>query len=249
MDDFYDRLAPFYDLIFPDWDASIERQAANLAGIIRDRWGSKVQTILDVACGIGTQSIGLAMKGFAVTGSDLSAKAVERAKIESSQRGVKIDFSVCEMRAVHDHHGRQFDVVIACDNSVPHLLSDQEILRAFRQMRACVRPGGGCLVTLRDYDHEERGNGLLKPYGVRDRNETRYAIFQVWDFVGDIYDLTMYIVVDDGVGQPQTHVMRSKYYAIGSDRLMELMSQAGFGPVERLDGKYYQPVVVGNREV
>jgi 2-polyprenyl-3-methyl-5-hydroxy-6-metoxy-1,4-benzoquinol methylase len=76
MDDFYDRMAPLYDLIFPDWDASIERQAGQLAGIIHERWGIGVRSVLDVACGIGTQSIGLARRGFQVTASDLSAGAV-----------------------------------------------------------------------------------------------------------------------------------------------------------------------------
>ena len=151
------------------------------------------------------------------------------------------------MRVAHDHHGRQFDVVIACDNAIPHLLSDDEILVAFRQMHDCTRPGGGCLVTVRDYDREERGTGLVKPYGVRERDGKRYVIFQVWDFAGDIYDLAMYFVVDDGGWQPETHVMRSKYYAIGTDRLMELMRRAGFASVERLDGKFYQPVLVGSR--
>ena len=203
MDDFYDRLAPLYDLIFPDWDASIERQAEQLAGIIRRALGDGVRTVLDVACGIGTQSIGLARQGFAVTASDLSAGAVERARVEARRRGVEIDFSVCDMRAAHDHHGRQFDVVIACDNSIPHLLTDDEILLALRQMHDCTRPGGGCLVTVRDYDREERGTGLVKPYGVRDRDGKRYVIFQVWDFAGEVYDLAMYFVVDDGGGSPR----------------------------------------------
>src|SRR3954447_12286902 len=100
MDDFYDRLAPLYDLIFLDWGASMEQQAGQLAAIIGDRWGADVRTILDVACGSGTKSIGLA----------------------------------------------------------------------------------------------------------------RYVIFQVRDFAGDIYDLAMYFVADDGGGQPETHVMRSRYY-------------------------------------
>ena len=85
MDDFYDRLAPLYDLIFLDWDASMEQQAGHLAAIIGERWGSDVRTILDVACGIGTQSIGLASKGFAITASDLSAGAVERAQVRERQ--------------------------------------------------------------------------------------------------------------------------------------------------------------------
>ena len=65
------------------------------------------------------------------------------------------------------HHQRQFDVVISCDNSITHLLTDEDILLALRQMYACVRPGGGCVVTVRDYAHEARGVGIVKPYGVR----------------------------------------------------------------------------------
>ena len=42
--------------------------------------------------------------------------------------------------------------------------------------------------------------------------------------------------------------MRSKDYAVGTDRLMGLMRRAGFASVERLDGKFYQPALVGSRK-
>jgi SAM-dependent methyltransferase len=249
MDDFYDRIAPFYHLISPDWDASIERQADQLAEIFRDHWGGGSKSVLDVSCGIGTQAIGLARKGHGVTASDRSAGAIERAREEARRRGVRIDFSVCDMRAAHGHQGRQFDVVISCDNSIPHLLTDAEILTALRQMYACARPGGGCLLTVRDYDREERGTGIVKHYGTREEAGVRYAIFQVWDFRGDVYDLAMYFVADDRSAGPLTaHVMRSRYYAIGTGHLLDLMRQAGFASVERLDGRFYQPVLVGSRE-
>ena len=66
--------------------------------------------------------------------------------------------------------------------------------------------------------------------------------------MGDINDLSMYFVVDDGGSHPETQVMRSKYYAIGTARLMELMRHAGFVSVERLDWNLYQPVLVGSKE-
>jgi SAM-dependent methyltransferase len=249
MDDFYDRLTPFYHLIFQDWDASIERQAGQLAAIIEGRWGTDVRSILDVSCGIGTQALALAGRGYDVTASDLSGAAVARAEAEARRRGVAIPFSVCDMRTAAAHHRRSFDLVISCDNSITHLLDDDDLLLAFRQMYECARPGGGCLVTVRDYDREERGSGLFKPYGVRYRDGRRHLLFQVWDFQGDIYDLSLYVVIEDSEGGPATtHVMRSKYYAIGTDRLMELMREAGFASVERLDGPFYQPALVGNRE-
>ncbi|HEY8504178.1 MAG TPA: class I SAM-dependent methyltransferase [Gemmataceae bacterium] len=248
MSEFYDRLAPFYHLIYPDWEASVARQAEQLAAVIRGRWGG-ARTVLDVSCGIGTQAIGLAAAGFAVTGSDLSARGVERARREAAARGLDIPFSVCDMRAASRHHRGPFDVVLSCDNSVPHLLTDADILAALREMFACARPGGGCLLSVRDYDREPRGAGIVRPYGVREEAGKRYLVFQVWDFDGACYDLAMYFVEDDRAGgTARTHVMRSRYYAIGTGRLLELMREAGFADVERLDGVFYQPVLVGTRK-
>ena len=96
MSDFYDRMASLYHLIFQDWDASIERQAGQLVSIIEERWGLGCRTVLDVSCGIGTQALGLAMRGFTVTASDLSSGAIARAKVESQRRSLQIDFSVCD---------------------------------------------------------------------------------------------------------------------------------------------------------
>jgi hypothetical protein len=116
-------------------------------------------------------------------------------------------------------------------------------------MYDCTRPGGGCLLTVRDYDREERGIGLVKPYGIREEGGKRYVVFQVWDFEDRVYDLAMYFVVDDRTSeQIVTHVMRTQYNAVGTDHLLALMRRAGFTSAERLDGRFYQPVLVGNRE-
>ena len=249
MSEFYDRMASLYHLIFQDWDDSIERQAGQLTSIIEERWGTGCRSILDVSCGIGTQAIGLAKRGVAVSASDASEGAIARAKAEAQRRGVEIDFSVCDMREAYAHHRRQFDVVISCDNSITHLLNDSDLLLALQQIYDCTRPGGGCLLTVRDYDREERGTGLIKPYCVREEDGKRYVIFQVWDFVGQIYDMAMYFVVDDRSSETLvTHVMRTKYNAVGTDHLLTLMRKAGFTKTERLDGRFYQPVLVGNRE-
>lgn len=249
MTNFYDQTARLHHLIFQNWDESIERQAEQLTSIIHERW-KDATTILDVSCGIGTQAIGLAKKGFVVTASDLSEGAVARARIESKGRGVEIDFSICDMRAAHDHLQRQFDVVVSADNSITHLLTDDDLLAALGQMFDCTRPGGGCLLTLRDYDKEDRGTGLVKPYGVREERGKRYVIFQIWDFVGQVYDMAMYFVEDDrSLDQVVTHVMRTKYNAVGTDHLLELMRKAGFVSTERIDGRFFQPVLVGRRDV
>jgi SAM-dependent methyltransferase len=244
---FYDHLAPFYHLIYQDWDASIARQAASLDGLLKEHWGDQVKTILDVACGVGTQSLGLASLGYTVTASDLSPEEVERARKEAAARGLHIDLSVADMREAHAHHKAQFDLVIACDNAVPHLLSDADLLNAFQQMYRCVRPGGGCLISVRDYEKEDRSGVHVKPYGVRIEGSTKYIVLQVWEFFGSIYNLAMYFVEDKGEAGCVTHVMRTRYYAVGIDTLMSLLSQAGFVDVERIDGRFFQPVIIAKR--
>jgi len=247
--EFYDQLSPFYHLLYKDWDAGMVRQAECLRDAIRAQWGDQAQSVLDVSCGIGTQSLGLARLGFHVTASDLSPQAVARAQKEAETRHLSIPFTICDMREAYRHHGGGFDVVISCDNSIPHLLSDEEILLALQEMHACLRPTGGCLLTIRAYDTEERGRGIVKPYGIREDGGKRYLIFQVWDFEGEQYALSMYFIEDDlQSGAIQTHVMRSRYYAISPNRLLELMEQAGFAEVKRLDEVFYQPVLVGTKK-
>ncbi len=69
----YDELAAHYDQIFEDWEASIVRQATVLGGMLDHECGDpRPIRVLDCACGIGTQSLGLAMEGFDVTGCDIS---------------------------------------------------------------------------------------------------------------------------------------------------------------------------------
>src|SRR5262249_39457021 len=168
------------------------------------------------------------------------------ARSEAAQRGLVIEFSVCDMRQAFACHGGGFDVVLSADNAIPHLLDDGEILRALESMHACLRPGGGCVLTVRDYDREPRGVNIVKPYAVRTENGKRFLVVQVWDFTGELYDLTLYIIEEDlATGTVAARSMRSRYYAIGTSRLLGLMQRAGFAGVQRIDDVLYQPVLIG----
>jgi SAM-dependent methyltransferase len=244
---FYDELAPFYHLVYPDWEASVARQSAALDALLGQLCGEGPLAVLDAACGIGTQALGLAARGHAVTASDVSSAAVERARREAAKRSLAIDFSVADLRRLSDHHRRVFDAVIACDNALPHLLTDDDLLTAFGQLFACTRPGGACLVSVRDYDREDRTGVQIKPYGMRVDGGLRYLVFQVWEFRGELYDLAMYFVEDRGGPEARTRVLRTRYYAVGTEKLLALMRRAGFADARRLDGAFFQPLLVGTR--
>lgn len=45
-----------------------------------------------------------------------------------------------------------FDVVVCADNSLPHLLTPQDVTRALGEMCRVARPRGLVVVSTRDYD-------------------------------------------------------------------------------------------------
>ena len=76
---------------------------------------------------------------------------------------------------------------------------------------------------------------------MREADGARWILFQLWNPHPPLYDTTMYVVEDRG-SETRTHTMRATYYALPVARLMELMRDAGFEDVRRLDeDAFYQP--------
>ena len=122
---FYDALAAHHHLLFADWPAAIAAHGAVLDRVIRAA-GATGATLLDCACGIGTQALGLAARGYRVTGSDLSPAALARARREAAARGLEIDFRAADMRSLATSVPAGFDVVVAADNALADLIDDDD---------------------------------------------------------------------------------------------------------------------------
>lgn len=244
--DFYNSLAPYYKYVYLDWDKSVANQAKVLGSIIKEFFGEK-KTLLDASCGIGTQSIGLAELGYEVSASDLSDEEVRLARQEADKRRLKIDFQVADMCKVSKVYNKKFDIVLSADNSIPHLLTDEDILKTFKEFYALLNSRGGCIITVRDYQNinPEKQKYILNPRHVHDAPEGKIVMFDLWEFDGDYYNLSMYLVKDNGNGALETIAMRSRYYCITTDKLEGLMREAGFTSVQTLKDKFYQPVILG----
>jgi len=242
---FYDELAPWYHLVFQNWDASVARQGAQLESIIRERWGESARLVLDAAVGIGTQALGLAARGFRVVGSDLSPVAVGRARLEAGKRQLSLPCHVADFRALAIRPA-SVDVVLVADNALPHLEDERQIEAALAELHRCARPGGGLLLSMRDYGTPPaHGTAETHPYGERVWEGRRYQLHQVWTWRGPRYDVTMELVAE-GSTVPKAAVTTS-YLAITPQRVAELMRAVGFADVARLDARFFQPVLVATR--
>lgn len=235
---FYDDLAATYHLMFADWDASMARQAEALDGMLDGFLGGR-SAILDCACGIGTQAIGLAARGHDVVGTDLSPVAAARALVEASNRGVSLPTAAADMRALPfpDH---TFDVVVAADNAVPHLLTAADVVSAVREMRRVLRPGGRLVLTTRDYDAIRREHPLSTPPQVSQTSTGRVITFQLWHWHddGERYDLE-HFQLHDGA----TRIRTTTYWALTRSELTALVAEAGFVDITWPDIEFFQPVL------
>lgn len=247
--EFYDRLTPFYHLIYADWNSTIRQHGEALDQIIRSTGAETPCAVLDAACGIGTQALGLASMGYQVTASDFCSASLDRTQNEAIQRGLSIRTTVADMRELYAHHHRTFDVVIACDNAIPHLLSDAEILVALKEFYRCTAPGGLCLISIWDYTNVElRGPAQVHPNGVHQVEKARYVLLQVSNPQPPLHETIFYIIEHREGAPPVTHTSRVICYAVPIYRLMRLMGDAGFHEVRRVDGVFAQPVIIGRKK-
>lgn len=250
---FYDELADSYHLIFADWRASMRRQAAVLDRLLRAELGAGPHTILDAACGIGTQAIGLAAFGHEVHGSDLSPAAVERARRETAAFGIPLTFGVADMRTVADQVAGTFDVVLACDNALPHLLTEEELSQAVASMAVKLRPGGLFLASIRDYDRLVADRPRTEGPRVFDDAEGRRISFQVWDWADDGRSYRVHqFLVRQLEGRWHTDHFATDYRALLRGELTAALATIGLAAVhwhEPEDSGYYQPIVTARKRL
>jgi glycine/sarcosine N-methyltransferase len=250
VSEFYDGLAADYHLVYGDrWDAAVAEQGAALDRLIRNEHPGATD-VLDCSCGIGTQAIGLAMHGYRVYGTDISERSVERARDEAARLGVEVAFGVADFLDLAAVAGA-FDVVMSCDNALPHLLSDADVERALRAMRAMLRPGGLLVISTRDYDAALVDRpATAPPVLIAGPPRRLFVRLHDWDGADSAYHTVRFFVLTES-GTGWTLAQHSvRYRAITSHALSRVAQRAGFGSVRwhAADAVgYHQPVMTATR--
>jgi SAM-dependent methyltransferase len=246
---FYDDLAEDYHLIFEDWERSVQRQAAVLGPLLKQYTETATPYVLDCACGIGTQTLGLTKLGFPMVASDASRASVRRAAKEAHTLGLDVPFRTADMRDLSEIAEIGFDAVLAADNALPHLLSQEDLVRALSQMNGKLKRGGIVLATLRDYDSLIATRPTAQTpafYGTPGRQR---IIHQVWQWEGDRYVVHLYITLETPTGWKVNHYAAT-YRALLRSELNQALHLSGFSQVKWLEPKdtsFYQPIVVARK--
>jgi len=102
-------------------------------------------TVLDVACGTGSEAIELAARGIRVTGLDLSPDMLVIAKKCAHERGIDVEWICADMRTID--WNEKFDVVMLRD--VIFGIFDHDANRdLLSRLAKAIKPGGRLLLEV-----------------------------------------------------------------------------------------------------
>ena len=245
---FYDNMAADYDKLFLDWQATTREQAEILDKIFRDYGMDQTAQVLDCACGIGTQSIGLANLGYSLTSSDISDAELAEAAQRANENKVDICFAHADFTALEEVFSEQFDVVTAMDNPLAHMLTREDMEAAIGSITGRIKPGGLFVSSFRDYDALPEEKPTYSPPYIHKTQKGQRVSFQTWDWQDDIYHLTQYIINDQGV--PTVSKFECALRAVRREEVTELLLAHGCQDVVWKfpeETGFYQPIVIAKK--
>ncbi len=123
-----------------------DRTAADANFIEQELKLGRGAKVLDLACGHGRHAIELARRGYDVTGQDLNAFFLDKARQDAKQAGVAVRWVQSDMREIPFES--EFDAVINMFTAFGYLESDEEDQKVVQQVSRSLKPGGRFLLDV-----------------------------------------------------------------------------------------------------
>ena len=225
-----------------------KEQAEILHKLFENNGFNQSARILDCACGIGTQSIGLATMGYNVTASDISDGELVEARARALKNSVDIRFEYADFCALNETFTEQFDIIIAMDNALPHMLSEHALAAAIKSITKQIVIGGMFVASIRDYDALLMDKPPYSPPYIHKNNNGQKVSFQTWEWEGDNYKLIQYIIDDEET----LHISKfeCEYRATRREEMTKLLMENGCSEVIWKfpeETGFYQPIVIAKK--
>jgi SAM-dependent methyltransferase len=173
---FYDALAPLFD-VMTDWGARLAAEGPFLKHILSAAGAVRV---LDAGCGSGGHALALARWGYEATGADASPVMIALAQRKAQAAGLHVPLLVSDLAGLpHAFTAESFDAVLCLGNSLPHLLTHEDLVSALRGMAAVMRPGG--LLVLQNLNYDLRWRSQPRFFGAQGGTLDGHEVL-VWRF-------------------------------------------------------------------
>jgi len=193
-----------------------------------------VKTVLDLACGTGSQVLYLAKRGYSVVGVDINEKMLNIAKEKAQKENIDVQLIKGDMRTTHVG---QFDAVITIFNAIGHL-TENDFETALQNIHSNLKDGGLYIFDIFNLHYLMLGNNITKL--TIDWSETindttvRDIQYSIIDQDGILTSYTMSSVKKENQKPELTHHSQT-LQVYTAKQLKELLHKNGFEVIEQCD--------------
>ena len=232
----YDQLT--YDVHYTDWADYIEKhfQKRGLPG----------KTVLDLACGTGSLTRELALRGYEMIGVDLSPDMLAEASDKNRGVGEIEPIFLCQPMEYLDLYGT-IDACVCCLDSVNYVTDPRKLARAFQRVHLFLMPGGLFLFDINTVEKLEGLDGQV----FLDETEDTYCVWRaeyskrrkVCSYFMDIFRLDE----ESGLWDRGEELHEERAYTI--PELTGFLEQAGFRDIKVFGNLKMRAPVPGEERV
>ncbi len=229
-----DSISEFYDALASDYDAmtSFERRFVLEKPFFRvlvEKY--KIQTALDAGCGTGFHSLLLAQLGVRMTAVDISVEMLERVHRHAKEMELSISTLHSSFQTVSLHTTDVYDAVVSMGNSLPHLLSLDDLRSAIENFAAVLKPGG--VLFLQNLNYERILSKQERIQSVKEAGNTTFIRFYDYEPPFLLFNiLTIHRHREEAEKQLRTIRLRP----IVSAELLPLLTEFGFVEIKTYGG-------------
>ncbi|PWH13295.1 MAG: hypothetical protein DDG59_14460 [Anaerolineae bacterium] len=240
----YEALSEDYDR-FVNWQERLSYELPFLEKILNSlsSAASVRATVLDSACGTGMHAIALAQRGYQVVGSDVSSNMIAKARQNAIKAGVPVRFEKVgfgEQTALFGQ--KQFDAVLCLGNSLPHLLTDDDLSKALQDFFNILRSPGVLLIQNRNFDQVlQSGQREMAPQSAQE-GEREWVFLRFYDFLENgLMRFNFLTLSRYGTQDWQQNWQSALLRPLKADELSQWLAEAGFSTIERLGNLAGEP--------
>ena len=232
----YDRLT--YDVDYAAWADYIEKHFA--------RRGLPGKTVLDLACGTGSLTHELALRGYEMIGVDLSAEMLAEAAEKNRGVGPIEPIFLCQSMDKLDLYGT-IDACVCCLDSVNYVTRPQQLQKAFERVHLFLMPGGLFLFDVNTPQKLQAMDGQT----FLDETEDTYCVWRgefsrrsgICSYFMDIFRLDE----ETGLWERGEELHQERAYSL--EELTAMLEQAGFRDIKTYGELKMRPPVQGEGRV
>ncbi len=216
---FYTSISNYYDYIFP----FNQKQFDFLKKITSDK---SEQTFLDIGCGTGDLALALAKEGYRVYGIDADSQMIASALDKKRNQDMTINpaFRELDMEKLSKFFDKQqFDVASCFGNTLPHLLSYENIEEFLKSVSIVLKKGAQFGIQILNYDYILENH--IEELPLKENDIIKFERYYEYPENTELIDFVTKLTVK---GPNEVIENRIQLFPVQKNDIQSMLEEAGF---------------------